>query len=344
MNKLVLILLTSPFLLVACFGTPGLDDDDADRAVLATTSGVVQRIAASETSTEAVWTTTLAAAVRPLLAQDPDTIYVAHGARLAALDVEDGRTLWSATLDDEVDALVGPVDGALVVQTLTAIVGMRAADGQLLWSRDLLSDLSGTEPGALDAASGALVLGGDPTWLVDPASGGTLGQRSVGAVVTGVAIDGAVAAVGAGSQLLGLTTSALAPAWSVSAGGEVDRVAGDDGVFAFAVLGGGVGVVDGTGAVRGVSADQEVWQHLIVQGGQILAVRGDGTLLAFDSLAQTAWAAPPGGGDPTVRGLASDGRTIYRAIRGVVEGVNAADGSELWTWQPDGAAAAVLAL
>ncbi len=346
---LSLLLLSTVLTGADCLGVLG-DDDDGERVLVGTDGGSLSLWSAGEIETTSIWTTSIASANRVALVVDSDTVYVGAGAEIAAFPLEadsiSQAALWTWSAPDDVVAMAGPGSGAVFVMTTSTLHALSDEDGGELWTVDLLLDLSGVSDDALGFANGDLILGGNPTRRLDPSTGATTHQIAMASSdVSDLQVVGGTVYLAAAEGVVALTSSSLSPLWTYDTPVQVDAVAVSSAGVGFAERGGGVGSLTlGTGSPSFTTDASDVYDGLLAAAGLVVAARSDGTLLAFDEVDGSApWEPLDSFGGP-VGGLDGNNQTLFYGHSSVLDGVNASDGSSLFSLTPNGRPVAVVAL
>lgn len=351
LTRTALLLLLSTVLTGAdCLGVLPDDDDAGEEVLVATDAGSLGLWSAGEVETTAIWTTTIPSANRVALAVDADTVYVGAGADISAfpLGATEGsqEALWTWTASDDVVAMAGPGDGALFVMTTSMVHALSDEDGGELWSVDLLIDLSGVADDALGYDGGNLVLGGNPTRRLDPATGAVTHEYPTSSSdVSDLEVDGGSVYLAAAEGVVALTSATLTESWVHPTAIEVDEVAVGASGVGFALRGGGIGMLVADNGTPVFTTDaQDVYDGLLIAGGLLVVARSDGAVLAFDEADGTEpWAPLETLGGP-VGGMDANAQTLFYGHASVLDGINLSDGSSLFGLSPSGRPVAVTAL
>lgn len=345
MIKRILLLWALAALLASC--GPIFDDDDGEPAVVGTSSGAVQRVAASEEGTRVVWSGAIDPSNNVRILSDGADVFVASGQEVKLFDDDSsGASLWDppVAFATDVIAIAGPADGALFVLTDSALVAIEVSDGSERWNIDLF-DLGDPADDAIAVVGGALFLAGDPINRIDPATGDVTHSAAGTASISRLVGESGSVYVGGPSGVTAYAASTLSQSWHHDTDGSVEELAVSGGSVGYAIFGGsgGVGLLTTSGNPVGEAEPDEVFQALALGGSLLVGARADGTLVALDEAdLSEVWTAP---GDSEVRGLSLNSQTIFYATGGVLDGINLDDGSHLYgPVSGDGSIIAVRAL
>jgi hypothetical protein len=323
-------LLTLCALLVGCGGI--LDDDDGEPAVLATSSGAVQRISATEELVSISWSGTIDASNTVGIIDDGRDVFISSGQEVRAFDDgAGGAQLWDPAVSfaTQVVAIAGPAGGALFVLTIDSLVAIQVSDGAELWRAELF-DLGDPADDALAVVGSGVFLGGNPISRLD-VSDGTLTHTAPGsATISALVGDGSTIYVGGPNGVTAFAASNLSQSWHHDTDGSVDDLVVGGGSIFYSVFGGGggVGLLTTSGNPVGTAEPDEVFQALAIGGNLLLGARADGTLVALDELdLSEVWVVT---GDSDVGGLALNSQTVFYVTGGALDGLNLSDGDQIF--------------
>lgn len=331
-------------LLTGCDFFP-LPDDEGDPILVASDAGRLLRLSVTEESRTVTWSAAIESSNRVALEVDGPDLYVASGGTVQAFDLGSGTENWAAEVaqgDDVID-IAGPAGGQLYALTFNVLVALDPSSGAELWRRDLSEQL---ETWDRVAASGAgILLAGSNLSAVSASDGEELGALSIDELTADVDFVGSTAIVGAVEGVLGIDPSDASERWRVPLPSDVTHidVAGD--VVAFAVFAGGLGLADGSGSLLQRTADTESWQGVSLGDDSLVAARSDGQLVSLATADFTEqWSVAADAANTTVADMARNGSSVFVALGGVLESVDALSGDRLWTYQTDGEVVRLLAL
>ncbi len=328
-------------LLPALAGCDGLFDDGSGEPLLvATSSGTLVSLLGTTDEARVQWTADIPTAQQVSLVDNGTAVFVGAGQQVTALSLEDGSSLWTASMDDDVVHLADPTASSVFAMTFTGVAALSVADGSVQWTLDFLN-LGGVSDDAFAQSGGALVLGGDPIRLLDPSNGTesatyTTGDDAVSEVL--VSSSGQRIYAGLADGVAALSASNLGETWRLSMPSEVDHVAASASVVFYSVLGGGLGAVNASsGAEIGSTGTSDVFSALAASDSLLVGARSDATLHAYRPADfASAWTVDDVASPARDLALGSD--TLFYANGGFVDGINVEDGGSLWSFQPDGIA------
>ena len=350
MRRLAVLALLLP--LTAC---DLLLDDPADGApvYVGTDAGAIVRLAVGEEESTPLWSSPIEESAAVVVLARGEDVYASSGDEVLALDAGTGDPVWPERrrLGDTITNLAGPVDGLLFALTFNHLFAVESGNGEIAWQKDLSFELTDVSDGALAAEDGMVVLGGNPIRRLDPANGDVLASYPSGdSNIRQLRIAGGQAVAGLADGLVSLSLPGLAESWFVATPDQVDNVAIDGDTVAYSILGGGIAAVDaGAAAAAGAAEDGEIFQHVATSEGLILGVRADGALSAWDvgpfasctlaASCEADWVVDAA--NATVHALAVSDPDVFLANGAVLDRIGLADGSDLGSWQTEGAVVAI---
>jgi outer membrane protein assembly factor BamB len=210
--------------------------------------------------------------------------------------------------------------------------GLPARTGRVMWRFDAHSAVEGRVVAAPSGAAVYFITADRLLHAIDTA-GRQLFVRSAGGASPVVAANGTVYAEGAGGGLMALDPGGKLR-WFVETGRGMGPLAAGPDNTVYDAAGGELLAIDGSGSTKWRMSMAGVRQVVIAPEGGIVTV-SDGGLMALSADGAIQWtAAPPGGiaGDVAIL----DGTLLARSPDGTLQGLDLADGSELWQRRPTG--------
>ncbi len=350
MRRLALLALLIP--LTAC---DGFFDDPPEGATLfvGTDAGEIVRLSVGEEESTALWTSEIEASATVVVLARGGDVFASSGQEVLGLDAETGEAIWTerVLLGDTVTNLAGPVEGLLFALAFNNLFALESGTGEIAWQKDLSFDLTDVSDGAIDAAEGSVVLGGNPIRRLDPSSGDVLDTYASGdSNIRQLRIAGGRALAGLPDGLVSLNLQGLGENWFIATADQVDNVAVDGATVVYSILGGGIAAASASGgAAQGAAEGDEIFQHVAAAEGLLLGVRADGALSAWDG---TAFASCTADAECATEWLVDDANATAHALEvadpdvflangAVLSRIGLADGSDLGSWQTEGSVVAI---